>query len=110
MYNYNGHTKVIIVRDVLVSSLFHLIVCGLFDFDLNSGELLEFQAHMNEWRMDPQCGNKSYATYGRFHFVEHHVQLLPLKFHFKDEHLSHIKSFPFGSSGCHCDYACKYLA
>ena len=62
--------------------LWHLMACGLFNFDLACGDFQAFEHEVQKWRTEPQYLDRFYAAYGRFHDPEHQVQpaLSPLAF------------------------------
>lgn len=47
--------------------LFHLLQCGLLEFDLESGSFPAFQEEVDNWRNDPRFMDRLFAAYGRFH-------------------------------------------
>ena len=57
--------------------LFYLMACGLLKFDLECGELHEFQQVVNNWQNDPHFIDWLWAAYGRFHSPTHQVPPLP---------------------------------
>ena len=57
--------------------LFYLMACGLLKFDLECGELLEFQGVVQSWQNDPSFIDRLWAAYGRFHSPSHQVQPAP---------------------------------
>ena len=56
--------------------LFHLLLCGLFQFDLQCDSWTSFEEEVTNWRNDPHCMDRLCAAYGRFYLPQHQVQHL----------------------------------
>ena len=54
--------------------LFHLMACGLLNFDLECGEFHAFEEEVEKWQKDPSFMDRLWAAYGRFHGPSHQVQ------------------------------------
>ena len=57
--------------------LFHLMACGLLNFDLDGGEFQAFQAEVEKWQKEPSFMVQLFAAFGRFHLPTHQVQPKP---------------------------------
>ena len=57
--------------------LYHLMPCGLLNFDLESGDFHAFQEEVEGWKNDPGFMNKFFAAYGRFYLPTHQVHIFP---------------------------------
>ena len=57
--------------------LFHLMACGLLNFDVECGEFETFQEEVEKWQKDPQFMDKLWASYGRFYSPMHQVHPTP---------------------------------
>ena len=57
--------------------MFYLMTCGLVKFDLECGELHEFQEMVQMWQSDPSFLDRLWAAYGRFYSPSHQVQTVP---------------------------------
>lgn len=58
--------------------LFHLMACGLLQFDLDRGNLEDFEARIHEWKTGPMFMDKLFAAYGRFYKPSHQVPIFCL--------------------------------
>lgn len=56
--------------------LFHLLACGLLNFDLEHGKFEDFEAQVAEWKTHPAAMDRLFAAYGRFHRRSHRVTCL----------------------------------
>ena len=57
--------------------LFHLMACGLLDFDVTCGEFETFQEEVEKWQKDPLFMVRLWASYGKFHGPIHQVHPTP---------------------------------
>ena len=55
--------------------LYHLMACGLFNFDLEGGDFHAFEEEVEKWQQDPSFLDRLWAAYGRFHGPCHQVHL-----------------------------------
>jgi hypothetical protein len=55
--------------------LYHLMACGLLNFDLECGEFHAFEEEVEKWQHDPSFFDRLWAAYGRFHGPCHQVHL-----------------------------------
>jgi hypothetical protein len=65
---------------------FHLLPCGLLNFDLETGDFHSFEEEVASWRSDPACMDRLFAAFGRFSWPKHQVMvvtspILPLWLH-----------------------------
>jgi hypothetical protein len=56
--------------------LFHLLPCGLLNFDLECGSFSDFQQEVDNWKNDPTFMDRLCLAYGRFYIPSHQVQPL----------------------------------
>lgn len=52
---------------------FHLLPCGLLNFDIDCGDYHAFEEEVHNWRTDPACMDRLFAAYGRFAWPKHQV-------------------------------------
>ena len=53
--------------------LFHLLACGLLQFDLEHGKFEDFEAQVADWKKHPSYLDRLYAAYGRYCDPAHQV-------------------------------------
>lgn len=61
--------------------LFHLMACGLLNFDFECGEFHAFQDEVTKWKNGPSFMERLFAAHGRFHLPVHQVQPCALSPH-----------------------------
>ena len=57
--------------------LYHLMQCGLLNFDLDFGDFDNFQEEVEGWKKDPGFMDRLFAAYGRFYSPTHQVYAIP---------------------------------
>ena len=57
--------------------LYHLMPCGLLNFDMDCGDFHAFQDEVEGWKNDPGFMDRRFAAYGRFYSPTHQVHAFP---------------------------------
>ena len=66
--------KPVLRSSIQPPGLFHLVACGLINFDFERGELQTFEAEVQKWSEDLAFKDRLFAAYGRFYEPSHQVQ------------------------------------
>jgi len=57
--------------------LYHLMACGLLNFDMDCGDFHAFQEEVEGWKKDPGFMDRLFAAYGMFYSPTHQVLAFP---------------------------------